>query len=512
MSPIIATTSGKVRGSATRGIHVFRGLRYGDTTGGANRFRPPQAVPAWTGVLDATANGPAAPQLARPENTDPFFSWYSAIEPLGEDCLRLNVFTPAPDGRRRPVLFWIHGGGWREYSGAAPGFDGTELARAEDVVVVSINHRLGVFGFLKLAGDDPAFADAGNAGILDILAALRWVGDNIAGFGGDPGNITLFGESGGGSKIAALLSAPAAKGLFHKAVIESSGGGMRLAPPDEADKVARALADALGLDRLDPARMQGLPMQTILEATRKVTGNFRGSIDGRTFHRHPFADSAPETAAEVPLMIGCTRTEATYYMRGGDRNFTLELPDVERRLTRFFECEPAVTRTILEAYRATYPDESPSNILFLAASDFIFKRTNYGIAALQAATATAPVWAYHFEWASPIEGGRMGSCHTMETPFIFGTTEAAKGCVGDGPDLPQMTRMMMATWAAFARTGDPNNATLPRWPRYDGKDRWTMVLDVAPKAVQDPGGAARDALGVLPAFGYGHAIPTIMQD
>lgn len=510
MSPIVETAKGKVRGLTADGVQVFRGLRYGATTGGANRFRAPQPLPGWTGLRDALLPGAAAPQLPRPENTDPFYSWYAAIEPPYEDCLSLNLFTPGVDGGRRPVMVWIHGGGWREFSGSAPGFDGTHLARTQDVVVASITHRLGVFGFLKLDSDDDDFADSGNAGALDIIAALEWVRDNIAGFGGDPANVTLFGESGGASKIAALLSAERARGLFHKAVMQSSGGGMALASPDEATRTARALATALGLQRLTPRALQALPMGRILAATRQAPGPYRGMIDGRTFAADPFGDAAPAAAAGVALMAGGTLTETTYHLRFGAGNFTLTLAQVERRLTAFFETDPATVRAILDAYLRAYPDATPSRLLALISGDFIFKRTTYRMAALQ--SAQAPVYAYSFDWEPPIEGGRMGAPHTVEVPFIFGTTAAAAGCVGTGPDLAPLTAMMGEAWASFARLGKPASAHLPAWERYDTEGQRMMVLNRQSRMASDPGGEARAALDVLPQFTYAHVIPRLLAD
>ena len=507
MSPVVETTHGKVRGETVLGVQVYRGLHYAATTGGANRFRPPQPLPGWTGIREATSNGPACPQLPKPENTDPFFAWYSAIGATGEDCLSLNLFTPGTDGTGRAVLVWIHGGGWREYCGSAPGFDGTNLARTEDVVVVSITHRLGVLGFLTLDTADDDFADSGNAGALDIVAALGWIHDNIAAFGGDPGNVTLFGESGGASKLAALLSMRRAKGLFHKAVLQSSAGGMRLAAPDEAAARSRRLAGALGLDRLDPATLQSLPVQAILDASRTVPGSFRGMIDGRSFDADPFGATAPATAAGVPMLAGCTLTETTYYLRGDARNFALDWADIRRRLSRLFEADAAAMERILDAYRSHYPAASASRVLTLASSDFVFKRNTWRMAALQ--SAQAPAWAYHFEWQTPIEGGRMGAPHTSEIPFIFGTTAAARGCIGDGADLPRMTRLMMATWGAFARSGNPSTPALPDWPEYEAEGRRTMILDLEPGVARDPGGIARSALDDLPHFGYGHALGAI---
>lgn len=510
MESIVETSNGKIRGIFARGVHAFRGVRYGDTSAGENRFRPPLPARKWAGIVDALRPGASAPQLRYPENTDPFFAWYSQIETPSEDCLLLNVFTPEVGRGRRPVMVWIHGGGWYCYAGTAPGFDGTALARSEDVVVVAINHRLGVFGHLALDDSGEAYADSGNAGLLDIVAALEWVSDNAAAFGGDPANVTIFGESGGGSKVAALLSMHRAQGLFHRAIVQSSGSGMKLADQGEARAVAEGLRKALGLASLAPDALQTLPMDDLLAATKVAKGPFRGMIDGRNFDSHPYEHTAPRIARDIPLLIGYTLTEGTYYMRGDARNFALEMSDVQRRLARFLDVEPSKVDQIIDAYRTEYPDATPSRLLFLSFSDFMFARNTYHIAQLQSASATTPVFAYCFSWQTPIEGGRMGSPHTCEVPFIFGTTGVAAACVGDGPDLPAMTRRMMASWAAFARTGNPSNATLPAWQPFNREGKRVMMLNNECQLVRDPGGAARATMDDLAHFGYSHSIPAIL--
>jgi para-nitrobenzyl esterase len=510
MRPIAETTNGNVLGSLREGALVFLGIRYGASTGGRNRFLPPQPAAAWAGTIEAVAPGPSAPQLLKPENTDPFFSWYSAIRPISEDCLFLNVFTPNLHGKR-PVMFWIHGGGWREYSGTAPGFDGTRLAASQDVVVITVNHRLNAFGFLTLDSGDDRFADSGNAGILDIIAALEWVRDNAEAFGGDPGNVTIFGESGGASKVAALMSVESAKGLFHKAIVQSSAG-VRLASLDEAAKTCRSLAKALGRNRLDPIDMQALPLEAILNAMQSAASSYRGVIDGRTFVSDPFGISAPTTAAEIPVMIGCTNTEFTYYMRKDPQNFHLELPHVRQRLGRFFNVEDIAIDHLIRAYRAAEPCLDPSGLMSTIATDHIFKRSTYEIANHQAATARAPVYAYLFEWETPIEGGRMRSPHTCEVPFVFGTVDSASGCVGIGAELAGLSDTLMSVWATFARTGDPNISRLPHWQPYDPVSRNMMILNVESRLERDPGAAVRAELDVLPYFSHRNPMMALTGD
>ena len=485
---IAETTNGKLLGTVESGVHVFKGVRYAATTAGSNRFLPPQPVAPWSGVQDALAFGASAPQSPVQEHTDPFYSWYGAIQPNSEDCLFLNVFTPELGQGKRPVLFWIHGGGWREFSGTAPGFYGANLASTQDVVVVTINHRLNGFGYLSLAGSDERFADAGNAGSLDVIAALTWVRDNAVSFGGDPDNVTVFGESGGASKIAALLSMRAAKGLFHKAILQSSAGGMLLTEPEEAAQIAAKLAKVLELERLDGAALQQLPMKRLAAAIKAAGGPFRGIIDGRSFHDHPFGDSGPAIAADVAVMAGCTNTETTYHLRFGGDNFVLDDATIRKRLTRFLRTDPALTNEIIAIYRDAYPSYDASNILIMITSDFVFKRNTYRIAALQAASSTRPVHCYLFERESRVDGGIMRSAHTAEVPFIFGTTDEARASVGIGPDIVPLTRMMQSAWAAFARTGNPSHPTLPDWTRYSDADRRMMVFNTPSRLALDPGG------------------------
>lgn len=507
--PVVETADGKVRGAVENGCYVFKGIRYGDSTAGANRFMPPQPPKKWAGIRDAISWGASAPQLPRPENYDPFYAWYSAIQPISEDCLFLNVFTPGLNDAKRPVMVWVHGGGWRELSGTAPGFNGTALARTEDVVVITLNHRLNAFGHLLLDVSDERFADSGNAGLLDIVMALTWVRENAAVFGGDSNNVTLFGESGGASKIAAILGMRAAKGLFHKAIMQSSGGGLRLASGGEAAREAATLAKVLGRAKLSGAELQNIPMEDLLAATSG--GTFRGMIDGRNFESDLYGSEGPSVSIHVPAMVGCTNTETTYHLRADPMNFTLRHSDVRKRLIRFLDVEGARIDTIIDAYRTFYPDYGPSDILIMITSDYMFKRTAFRLAALQAAAAVAPVYAYIFGRETPIDGGRMRSPHTSEVPFIFGTTSAAEAHIGRGSDIQPMTECMMGTWASFARHGDPTNPTVPEWTPFKESDRRTMVLNVESELVVDPGGSARAALDELPYYGYSHSIGTFVN-
>ena len=293
LGPVAETTNGKVRGMLLDGVAVFRGVRYGASTAGANRFLPPQPAAPWAGIRDATDWSCSAPQLTKPTYADPFYAWYAAIRDMSEDCLFLNVFTPGLDNGRRPVMVWLHGGGWGNFASSAPGFDGTNLARAQDVVVVSMNHRLNVFGFLQLDKSHERFADSGSAGVLDLVMALRWVRDNAATFGGDPANVTIFGQSGGAAKTAALLAMPAAKGLFHKAIVQSTSGGLRIAGREEAARMAADLGKAMELNAL--RRRATAEIADAASAVGAGQGAFSISSGGRwpQFRRRSFFSGGP---------------------------------------------------------------------------------------------------------------------------------------------------------------------------------------------------------------------------
>jgi para-nitrobenzyl esterase len=484
--PAVETTSGKIRGVIQAGTHTFRGVPYGASTAGSNRFMPPRKPEPWAGVRETFQNGPTAPQLGAPPNALILNHKEPALQ--GEDCLVINVFTPGVnDGRKRPVMVWLHGGGFASGAGSAHSFDGTYLARSGDVVVVSVNHRLNIFGYLYLAaaGGDK-FADSGNAGLLDVVAVLEWVRDNIALFGGNPGNVTLFGQSGGGLKISTLLGMPPAKGLFHKAIIES-GSALKGISREEASKTTERILAKLGLQASQVEELQKLPIERLLSAIDNrgsapgtVPFNLAPVVDGRALPRDPFDPTAPEMSADVPLIIGSVNTEGTFFTPPDSPLFTLDEAGMRTRLMpRFGEG----TDKLIELYRKEMPNASPSQIYFLINA---FPSAAITQAERKSAQGKAPVFMYLFTWETPVEGGKRHSPHTIELPFVFNNVLEQPEEVGNGPDLQPLADKVSGAWTAFARTGNPNAAAALKWIAYTANERATMIINNEWKLVNDP--------------------------
>jgi len=494
---IVETVSGRVRGSTDRGISSFRGIPYAAPPLGELRWKAPQNVVPWSGVREATAYGNMAIQA---ENVFGLPPDLLKIFPLGgkqklsEDCLYLNVWTSGFNGKKRPVLFWCHGGGFITGSGSSPWSDGANLCRLDEVVVVSFNHRLGALGYLHLedlAGAE--FADAGTAGMRDIVAALEWVRDNIAQFGGDPENITLFGESGGGAKVSVLLAVPSAKGLFHKAVIQS-GPAVQMANREDGSKTAHQVLDALGLAPDQAGELRKLPAEKILEAQNTMQATVARTsfadrrrfgvnpvIDGRFFPGGPFAPEAPLVSADVPLMIGSNKDEMTLFLGHQPWVTGATFDNLPAALESYLG---ARTAEIIAAYRKAQPALGADALGLTIVGDLGIRGQSLTIAERKMKQKAAPVFVYLFAWETPVLGGRLRSCHTLEIPFVFNNLETAEITGKDRARLPLGGRMARA-WIAFAREGNPG------WPAYSTTDRATMVFDTISRVHNDPYGAER---------------------
>ena len=486
---IVETMAGAVRGAVDQGVATFKGLRYAAPPVGERRFAAPAPVEAWDGVRDALALGPSCPQPeARPDG------WVGE-HATDEDCLFLNVFTPGADGARRPVMVWFHGGGYTIGSGSWPLYDGTNLARRGDVVVVTVNHRLGILGYLHLAHLDEAEGDAGNAGTLDLVASLEWVRDNIARFGGDPDNVTIFGESGGGAKVCSMLAMPAARGLFHRGVVQS-GPAMYLSPPEAAAALTDKVLGELGVPADGAvAALRSASSATLLAAQQAVSDGSRdpmGSsfgpvLDGERLPQHPGKAVQRGEAPDVPLMIGTTFDEATLFL---GREPALRDPslltdaDLESRARIFGDR----AETLLAAYRASRPDATPIDLLIALQTDAVMRMPSIKLAERKLSGGDAPVWMYLFTWAA----GPMRSGHGYELPFVFHNVH--EPVLHPSASREQLADRMADAWVSFARHGDPNHDGLADWPAYDTDARPTMLFDRGTCRVEDdPWGAERRA-------------------
>ncbi len=500
------TTSGQIQGALDDGIVTFKGIPYAAPPIGALRFMPPVKPAPWQGVRDATKFGARAMQKEGAIALAPAIrEIYSDPEqqPVSEDCLVLNVWTPAlDDGGDRPVMVWLHGGAFISGNGSQPRLDGTNLAAKGDVVVVTLNHRLGAFGYLYLAEIGGAdYAQSGNVGMLDIVAALEWVRDNIEKFGGDPDNVTVFGESGGGAKGCVLLAMSSAHGLFHKAIVQS-GPSVETMDTALATETARAVMKEAGIASVD--ELVALPAEKLLAAQNTVLARisalsfanrrkqgFNPVIDGTILPGGPFAPTAPAISKDIPLMIGTNRDEMNLFfgLAPWAENATdATLPDAARQFLG------DRTPGIVAAYRTADPAASARDLVLRIATDQSIRMPSLVIADRKVAQHGAPVYVYLFTWATPVVDGKLGSCHGLEIPFVFDNLDKVR-VTGDAPTRGVLADAMSRAWIEFAYKDNPNHGGIPYWPAYSSADRPTMIFDLQCRVENDPLGAERKAWG-----------------
>jgi para-nitrobenzyl esterase len=516
---VVETNSGKIRGYERNGIYIFKGVPYGASTSGSRRFMPPEKPEPWTGIRNALEYGRICPQhengwwsptahfnmdgknLASDDEYKFLIHRGTAICIPGEDCLRVNLWTPEINGSgKRPVMVWMHGGGFADgCSQDLLSCDGENLARNHDVVVVNHNHRLNAYGYLDLAaigGDD--FASSANIGMLDIVAVLEWVRTHIAMFGGDPNNVTIFGQSGGGGKVATLMAMPAAKGLFHRAIIQS-GPFLRAHSPDYSEQVTRLVLKELGLSGSQVRELQNVPVDRLsgaaAEAIKKAAmpqGVARDSfgetgwgptVDGRTLPAHPFDPGASALSAEVPLITGTTLNES---VNGIDHPHANEMT-VEEMNRRVREEYDSQSDAIIAAYRKEYPEATPF-VLYATIATSRWRFRAFAQAARKAALAAAPAYAYIYSWRTPLLDNRPGTFHAAELPFVFDNAELLDHYSAGDPAAYVLNKQMSAAWVNFARTGDPNHSGLPHWPAYAAGTRATMIFNASCEVRNDPEG------------------------
>ena len=510
---VVETNAGKVRGFRRNGIYAFKGVPYGASTAGARRFMPPAAPEPWTGIRNALAYGRICPQddsahfdtdgknLASHDEDAFLLHRGSAVCVPGEDCLRVNVWTPEINGsHRRPVMVYMHGGGFSGGSGHdLLSYEGENLARNHDVVVVNHNHRLNVYGYLNLArlgGDD--FSDSANLGMLDIVAALEWVHTHISAFGGDSGNVTIFGQSGGGGKVAALMAMPAAKGLFHRAIIQS-GPFLKALSPDYSQQVAARLMDELGLSSSQVRELQKIPVDRLsgaaAEAMKKTPkpqtahrdtfgeSGWGPTVDGRTLPAHPFDPGAPAVSADVPLITGTNLNESVSGLDhpGAD---VMTLEEMNRSVREMYG---GSAEALIAAYRQDYPDATPFG-LYAAIATARWRIPAFAQAARKAALGAAPAYAYIYAWRTPVLNNRPGSFHASEISFTFDNADICDHYSAGDPSAFALSKQMSTAWTSFARTGDPNHPGLPHWPAYTADAHATMYFNARCEVRNDPEG------------------------
>jgi len=495
----VSTRHGRVRGLLKDGVHQFWNVPYGAPTGGANRFMPPQQPAPWTGVRDhfqIRYSAVSAPANAREKS--PVVEALNRRTEQSEDCLTVNVFTPGLDNKARPVMVWLHGGGFSRGDGNFLLYDGTNLAKKEDVVVVAVNHRLNIFGYLHLADiGGEKWARSSNVGDQDMVATLAWVRDNIEHFGGDPGRVTIFGVSGGGGKTMTLMGMPSAEGLFHRAIVQS-GTIFKGTPGPVASEAAENFLRHLGLSnnqldtlhRLSTEQIQAAYLSMPQVQAVDLSERFRPGlgdgpvVDGHVLPRDMWHPTAPPYSAEVPLMMGSLETENGWI---GPPPYHLSDEDTLERFTaELANGDVAEGRNLLELYRRLHP-EKRNQMLWLTAESDNGRRSNaQRLGRLKYAQGSAPSYLYFFDWHSPVHDERMGAFHMLDLPFIFYNLDSGASMTGSSQSRYQLAHVMSAAWAAFARNGNPDHDDMPHWPAFNPEDYPTMIFGEEVRMVNDP--------------------------